>query len=106
MTESIKKNQTKTPKKGTAKKAPVKKAAPKKVAAKKAPAKKVAAKKTPAKKVATKQPEVQFDILDELSDDVLQWADDFIAANPNVKENGKVGVLRTWFRKFFSRPAK
>lgn len=106
MTESIKKNQTKTPKKGTAKKAPAKKVAPKKAAAKKSPVKKTAAKKAPVKKVAEKQPEVQFDILDELRDEVIEWADDFIAANPNVKVNGKVGILQTWFRKFFSRRAK
>ena len=96
MTESIKKNQTKTPKKGTAKKAPAKKAAPKKATAKKAP----------TKKASTEQPEVQFDILDELRDEVIEWADDFIATNPDVKSNDKVGILQTWFRKFFSRRAK
>ena len=106
MTESIKKNQTKTPKKGTAKKAPAKKAAPKKATAKKAPVKKAAVKKTPTKKASTEQPEVQFDILDELRDEVIEWADDFIATNPDVKSNDKVGILQTWFRKFFSRRAK
>ena len=111
MTESIKKNQTKTPKKAAVKKAPAKKTAPKKAAAKKSPVKKspvkrAAAKKAPVKKAAEKQPEVQFDILDELRDEVIEWADDFIAANPNVKVNGKVGILQTWFRKFFSRRAK
>lgn len=102
MTESIKKNQTKAPKKGTTKKA----APAKKAAAKKAPVKKAAVKKTPAKKDSTKQPEVQFDILDELRDEVIEWADDFIAANPDVKSNDKVGILRTLFRKIFSRRAK
>jgi hypothetical protein len=103
MTESIKKNQTKAPKKGTTKKA----APAKKAVAKKAPVKKAAvAKKAPVKKAAEKQPEVQFDILDELRDEVIEWADDFIATNPNVKVNGKVGILQTWFRKFFSRRAK
>jgi hypothetical protein len=106
MTESIKKNQTKTPKKAAVKKAPAKKTAPKKAVAKKAPVKKAAVKKAPVKKAAEKQPEVQFDILDELRDEVIEWADDFIAANPNVKVNGKVGILQTWFRKFFSRRAK
>ena len=102
MTESIKKNQTKAPKKGTTKKA----APAKKAVAKKAPVKKAAVKKAPVKKAAEKQPEVQFDILDELRDEVIEWADDFIATNPNVKVNGKVGILQTWFRKFFSRRAK